>query len=310
LYEKEGVKVLITGATGLVGNEVVKVLHTKGITVHFLTTNASKATTKTNTKGFYWNPKSGEIDENCLSGVDAIIHLAGATISKRWTNSYKEEIVESRVLSSNLLFQTLKNHPNQVKQIVSASAIGIYPSSSTTLYTEEFTDFEDTFLSNVVVKWEESVNQFSRLNINVCKLRIGLVLSTKGGALPEMMKPMRFGLGSVFGSGKQWQSWIHIKDLAQLFVFSIENNWTGIYNAVAPNPVTHREFMFSLAREMKKPLFFPNTPKIIMNLILGEMHLLLFDSQKVSSQKVQKSGFEFHFTQIESAFSNLLKRKK
>ncbi|MES2811688.1 MAG: TIGR01777 family oxidoreductase [Bacteroidota bacterium] len=303
-------KVLITGGTGLVGKEVVKVLHTKGIAIHFLTTNASKVTSKTNTKGFYWNPKTGEIDENCLLGVDAIIHLAGATIAKRWTTPYKEEIVESRVLSSNLLFQTLKNHPNQVKQIVSASAIGIYPSSTTNLYTEEFTDFEDTFLSNVVVKWEESVNQFSRLNIDVCKLRIGLVLSTKGGALPAMIKPMRFGLGSVFGSGKQWQSWIHIKDLARLFVFSVENNWNGVYNAVAPSPITHREFMFALAREMKKPLFFPNTPKLIMNLILGEMHRLLFDSQKVSSQKVQKSGYEFHFTQIESAFSNLLNRKK
>lgn len=303
-------KVLITGATGLVGKEVVKVLHAKGIAIHFLTTTPSKVTSTTNTKGFYWNPKTGEIDENCLLGVDAIIHLAGATIAKRWTTAYKEEIVESRVLSSNLLFQTLKNHPNQVKQIVSASAIGIYPSNLTDSYTEEFTNYEDTFLSNVVVKWEESVNQFSRLNLNVCKLRIGLVLSTKGGALPSILKPLRFGFGSVFGSGKQWQSWIHIKDLARLFVFSVENNWNGVFNAVAPSPVTHREFMFALAREMKKPLFFPNTPKFIMNLILGEMHVLLFDSQKVSSQKVQKSEFQFHFSQIESAFSNLLRRKK
>lgn len=310
MYKKEAVKVLITGATGLVGNAIVKVLQAKGITVHFLTTNASKATSKTNTKGFYWNPKTGEIDENCLLGVEAIIHLAGATIAKRWTAKYKEEIVESRVLSSNLLFQTLKNHPNQVKQIVSASAIGIYPSSTTHIYTEEFSNFENTFLSNVVVKWEESANQFSRLNINVCKLRIGLVLSTKGGALPTMIKPLRFGLGTIFGSGKQWQSWIHIKDLAQLFVFSIENNWTGTYNAVAPNPVTHREFMFALAREMKKPLFFPNIPKVIMNWIVGEMHTLLFDSQNVSSNKVQKNGFEFRFSNIESAFSDLLKPKK
>lgn len=303
-------KVLITGATGLIGKQVIKILHDRGIAIHFLTTSPAKVISKTNTKGFYWNPKSGEIDENCLTGVDAIIHLAGATIAKRWTNAYKEEIVESRVLSSNLLFQTLKNHPNQVKQIVSASAIGIYPSSFSETYSEDFTAFTDSFLSNVVVKWEESVNQFSRLNIKVCKLRIGLVLSTKGGALPAMIKTMRFGLGSVFGTGKQWQSWIHIKDLARLFVYSIENNWNGTFNAVAPNPVTHREFMFALAREMKKPLFFPNTPKIIMNLILGEMHTLLFDSQKVSSYKVQETGFEFHFSNIASAFSNLLKPKK
>jgi len=303
------VKVLVTGATGLVGKQVVKILHDKGITIHFLTTSANKVISKTNSKGFYWNPKSGEIDENCLSGVDAIIHLAGASIAKRWTNAYKEEIVESRILSSNLLFQTLKNHPNQVKQIVSASAIGIYPSNFSKTYTEDYTDFDDSFLSNVVVKWEESVDQFARIGLQVCKLRIGLVLATKGGALPAMIKPVKFGLGSIFGSGKQWQSWIHIKDLARLFVFSIENNWTGTFNAVAPNPVTHREFMFALAREMKKPLFFPNTPKIIMNLILGEMHVLLFDSQKVSSQKVQNAGFDFTFSNINSALSNLLQKK-
>lgn len=302
-------KVLITGATGLVGKEIIKILHNKGITVHFLTTVATKVKSKTNTKGFYWNPKTGEIDENCLSGVDAIIHLAGASIAKRWTGSYKEEIVESRVLSSNLLFQTLKNHPNQVKQIVSASAIGIYPSSFSETYSEDFTDFKDSFLSNVVLKWEESVGQFARLGMQVCKLRIGLVLSTKGGALQAMIKPMRLGLGSIFGSGKQWQSWIHVKDLAQLFVFAVENNWNGTFNAVAPNPVTHRAFMFSLARELKKPLFFPNTPKIIMSWILGEMHILLFDSQKVSSQKVQNAGFDFIYTKIESAFSNLLRKK-
>lgn len=302
-------KVLVTGATGLVGKQVVKILHDKGITIHFLTTSANKVISKTNSKGFYWNPKSGEIDENCLSGVDAIIHLAGASIAKRWTNAYKEEIVESRILSSNLLFQTLKNHPNQVKQIVSASAIGIYPSNFSKTYTEDYTDFDDSFLSNVVVKWEESVDQFARIGLQVCKLRIGLVLATKGGALPAMIKPVKFGLGSIFGSGKQWQSWIHIKDLARLFVFSIENNWTGTFNAVAPNPVTHREFMFALAREMKKPLFFPNTPKIIMNLILGAMHVLLFDSQKVSSQKVQNAGFDFTFSNINSALSNLLKKK-
>ena len=146
-------KVLITGATGLVGKEIVKILQEKGIAIHFLSTSPQKVTAKSNIKGFYWNPKTGEIDENCLTGVDAVIHLAGATIAKRWTNAYKQEIVESRIMSSNLLFQTLKNHPNQVKQIVSASAIGIYPSSYDVIYEENFSNFEDTFLSNVVVKW-------------------------------------------------------------------------------------------------------------------------------------------------------------
>ncbi|WP_136667062.1 TIGR01777 family oxidoreductase [Flavobacterium sp. H122] len=302
-------KVLVTGATGLIGKEIVKILHAKGITIHFLTTAPEKIKSKPNTKGYYWNPKTGEIDENCLAGVDAVIHLAGASIAKRWTKKYKQEIVESRVLSANLLFQLLKTHPHQVKQIVSASAIGVYPSSFTSNYNEEFNKFEDTFLANVVLKWEGSVQQFSRLGLNVCKLRIGLVLSKKGGALPQLVKPVRFGLGSVFGSGKQWQSWIHVKDLARMFVFSLENNSDGIFNAVAPNPVTHREMMFSIARILKKPLFFPNTPRVIMKLLLGEMHTLLFESQKVSSAKIQENGFHFQFLSAEEALTDLLKKK-
>lgn len=302
-------KVLITGATGLIGKEIVKILQDKGITIHFLSTSPEKIKTKSNSKGFYWNPKTGEIDESCLNDVDTIIHLAGATIAKRWTDQYKQEIVESRVLSTNLLYQTLKSYPNQVKQIVSASAIGVYPSSLETIYTEDFSNFENTFLSNVVVKWEESVNQLSRLGIQVCKLRIGLVLSHKGGALPAMIKPIKYGFGSVLGSGKQWQSWIHIKDLARLFVFSLESNLGGVYNAVAPSPVTHRELMFILAREMKKPLFFPNTPKFIMRLILGEMHTLLFDSQKVSSVKIQSKEFHFLYSNIQEAVSAIISKK-
>lgn len=301
-------KVLITGATGLIGKEIVKILHAKGIAIHFLTTSPEKIKSKSNTKGFYWNPKTGEIDENCLLGVDAIIHLAGASIANRWTKKYKEEIVESRVLSSNLLFQLLKTQPHQVKQIISASAIGVYPDSLDINYHEEFDKFEDTFLANVVLKWEESVQQFSRLGLNVCKLRIGLVLSKKGGALPQLVKPIRFGLGSVIGSGKQWQSWIHAKDLARMFVFGLEHNFNGTFNAVAPNPVTHKELMFTIARVLKKPLFFPNTPKIVLKLILGEMHTLLFESQKVSSTKIQENGFHFQFTFAEEALKNLLKK--
>ena len=301
-------KVLVTGATGLIGKEIVKNLHDRGIVVHYLSTSPEKVKTKTNTKGFYWNPETGEVDETCLNGVEVIIHLAGASIAHRWTSKYKEEIVESRVLSSNLLFQLLKTHPNQVRQLISASAIGIYPSSLERIYQEDFTAIEDTFLSNVVVKWEESVEQFTRLGIKVCKLRIGLVLSKKGGAFPQLLKPIRWGMGSVFGSGKQWQSWIHIKDLARMFVFALEHELDGVYNAVAPQPVTHRDLLFSIARILQKPLFVPNTPKWVLKLILGEMHVLLFDSQKVQATKIREKGFYFKYTQLEEALRNLLKK--
>ncbi len=195
-------RILITGATGLIGSEIVKQCRLNNIAVNYLTTSKSKLETDPNYKGFYWNPSKNEIDTACLNEVDAIIHLVGASISKRWTASYKKTIMLSRVQTSQLLFDTLKNHPNQVKQIVSASAIGIYPSSLTNYYSEDFNTVSSSFLGQVVEQWEQVVDAFSSLNIMVSKVRIGLVLSAKGGALPEMAKPIKFGAGAAFGSGK------------------------------------------------------------------------------------------------------------
>ncbi|PKP15038.1 MAG: TIGR01777 family protein [Bacteroidetes bacterium HGW-Bacteroidetes-23] len=299
-------KILITGATGLVGKELIALLLEKGNEIHYLTTSKSKIESKPHCQGFYWNPDQSIIDENCLMGVDAIIHLAGATVSKRWTTNYKQEIIESRTLSSNLLYTCLKNHPNQVKQIVSASAIGIYPDSLNLIYTEENKSIDDGFLGHVVMKWEESVDVFSRLNVKVCKLRTGLVLSKKGGALTEMIKPIKIGLGSPFGSGKQVQSWIHVEDLAAMYFFAVQNQWEGVFNAVAPNPVTNAELTKAIAKTINKPLFMPNIPKFAMKLVLGEMHELLFSSQNVNSAKAEKNGFQFRYRDLAKTLDNLL----
>jgi uncharacterized protein (TIGR01777 family) len=301
-------KVLITGATGLVGTALTELLLQNGIKINYLTTSKNKIEHQPNYNGFYWSPESGVIDENCLIGVKTIIHLAGANIAKRWTSKYKQEIIESRVLSANLLFNALKNNPHQVKQFISASAIGIYPDSLKKYYAEDFTKFDDTFLSNVVVKWEESVNQMERLNINVCKLRIGLVLSTKGGALPEILKPINLGIGSAFGTGKQMQSWIHIHDLVNMFMFALQNNLQGVYNAVAPSPVTNYELNSAVAQILEKPFFMPNIPRFIMKLVLGEMHTLLFESQNVNNQKIITAGFDFQYKSINSALEQLLEK--
>ena len=301
-------KVLITGATGLIGSSIVELFLQNGIKINYLTTSKSKIESQPNFQGFYWNPELGVIDENCFLGVSVIIHLAGATISKKWTTKYKQEIVESRVLSANLVYNALKNNPHQVKQLISASAIGIYPDSLRNYYSEDFTKINDSFLSNVVIKWEESVNQFERLNINVCKLRIGLVLSSKGGALPEILKPIKLGLGSPFGSGKQMQSWIHIHDLANMFLFALQNNLQGAYNAVSPSPVTNHELTSTAAEILEKPFFMPNIPKFMMKLILGEMHTLLYESQNVSAQKIKSKGFEFQYKSIQSALKQLLNK--
>ena len=299
-------RILITGATGLIGSELVLLLLQNGISVHYLTTSKRKIENQPNYKGFFWNPKLGIIDENCLMGVDAIIHLAGASISKRWTKSYKQEIIESRIFSSNLLFKIVKENPNQVKQIISASGTAIYPNSSSTVYTEDSKTIADNFLSNVVLKWEESVDKFQSLNIKVCKLRTGVVFSDKGGALLEIVKPIKLGLGSSFGDGKQVPSWIHLHDLVAMYLFAVENSLEGVYNAVAPHPITNSELTKNIATILEKPLFMPNIPKFVMKLILGDMHELLFDNKKISAQKIINAGFVFQYLTSEKALKDIL----
>ena len=299
-------RVLITGATGLLGNEITELLLKNGMKVNYLTTSKDKIQHQPNYQGFFWNPEEGIIDESCFIDVESVINLAGSNISELWTAQYKEEIVESRTNAINLLYNALRNNPNQVRHFITASAIGVYPSSFVTTYSEDFTQFNNSFLANVVVKWEEAASQIERLGIQVCKLRIGLVLSDDGGALPKMAKPIRMGFGAAFGSGKQWQSWIHIKDLAQIFLFALENRLAGVYNAVAPNPVTNNQLVKAIAQILDVPVFLPNIPKFILSLILGEMHTLLFESQKVSCQKIQDEGYDFQFQNLDVALKNIL----
>lgn len=299
-------KILITGATGLIGSELGSLLLQNGHSLHYLSTSKKDLQSEPNYQGFYWNPQQGIIDENCMLNVDAIIHLAGASISKRWTESYKQEIIESRILSANLLYKLLKNNPHQVKHFVSASAIGIYPDSLTETYTEDNKSVDASFLGNVVIKWEESVDKFRLLDIKVCKIRTGLVLSDKGGMLKEVVKPVKLGIGSPFGSGHQWQSWIHIQDLVHLYYFILLKEWQGVYNGTAPNPVTNADFTKTVASKLNKPFFMPNVPRFLMKLLLGEMHMLLFTSQKVSSQKAVDNGFEFKYKTLDAALEDLL----
>lgn len=299
-------RVLITGATGLIGKNIVEFCLSQNIQVNYLTTIKSKLYNQDNCKGFYWNPYENEIDESCFSDVNAIIHLAGANVAQRWTESYKKEIIKSRVDVTRFLFSSLKRQNLQINQIISASAIGVYPDSLTNYYEESFTDFNNSFLSHVVQEWEKSVNIFRSLNMNVAKIRIGLVLSNKGGALPKITQPIKVGFGTIFGNGNQWQSWVHIEDLAHLFVFVLKHNLKGIFNGVAPNPVTHREFIKIASKILNRPIWLPSIPKIIMKLGLGDMHALLFDSQRVSSKKIENLGFNFKYHHLQTALEDLL----
>ncbi|EPR72982.1 Cell division inhibitor [Winogradskyella psychrotolerans RS-3] len=298
--------VLITGATGLIGQEIVKKCHEKGINVHYLTTSKSKLSTEPNYKGFYWNPESNEIDHKCFEGVTAIINMVGASISKRWTDTYKKVILESRTITAQLLQNTINKYNYSIDQVVSASAIGIYPTSLVNYYEETNTEISETFLGKVVHEWEAAVNDFESLGCKVAKIRIGLVLAKDGGALPQIVKPIKYGAGAAIGSGKQWQSWIHVEDLASLFVFAVQNKFEGIYNGVAPNPVTNKELTKAAAKVLHRPLILPNIPKFAMKLVLGEMHILLFESQRVSSQKVEAEGFNYTYVNLRPALEDLL----
>lgn len=303
-------KVLITGATGLIGKAITDLCREKGISVNYLTTDRSKIKSEINYRGFYWEPKNNEIDIKCLEGVTAIINLAGASIAGKWTKAYKEQIISSRTDSLKTLYNALKNLNSTEKiSFVSASAVGIYPSSFSNFYTEEETNVDASFLGVVSEIWEREIDNFQELNCNVAKIRIGIVLSSKGGALPNMANAVKRFMGAAFGSGEQWQSWIHLKDIARLFLFTLENNLSGVYNGVAPNPVTNKKMVKELAKVLEKPLFLPNIPQFVLKLILGEMSYLLFASQRVSSKKIEKEGFIFEFNNICSALENIYSGK-
>ncbi|WP_223033116.1 TIGR01777 family oxidoreductase [Hanstruepera marina] len=299
-------KVLITGATGLIGKSIVQQCHALGYSVHFLTTSKSKIENNSNYQGFFWDPKIGEIDAKCLEGVTAIINLAGSTIAQRWTEANKNKILESRINSLKILHSLLSEQKHSISHIISASAIGIYPSSDTNFYEEDFSDVSETFLGEVVVKWELEADTFKELGLTVSKIRIGLVLDDKEGALPQIARPVKLGLGAAFGNGNQWQSWIHKTDLAAIFLYVINHNLPGVFNGVAPNPVTNSELTKSVARTLKRPLLLPNIPQFIMKLVLGDMHILLFESQRVSSKKIENKGFQFTYANLKSSLANLL----
>jgi len=299
-------KVLITGATGLIGSELVRQCHNEGIAVNYLTTSKEKIEKSENYKGFYWNPKKGEIDIEAFDGVTAIINLVGASISKCWTKQYKKIILDSRVESINLLHDTLQNIDHNIVHFITASGVGVYPNSKTKLYTEEDNEIDDTFLAEVVVAWETAAAKFKNSGMEVSKVRTGVVLAKEEGALPKLIKPIKFGVGAPLGSGDQWQSWIHIQDIAGIYLFLLKNQLEGKYNAVAPNPVQNKKMTKMIASKLDSPLWMPNIPAFTLKLLLGEMSVLVLEGQLVSSHKIEQLGYQFKFYNLENALQDLL----
>ena len=299
-------KVLITGATGLIGSELVRQCHRDGIAVNYLTTSKEKIENSKNYTGFYWNPKEAEIDIKAFEDVTAIINLVGATISKCWTKKYKNIILDSRVETINLLYETLQEIDHNIVHFITASGVGIYPNSKTRLYTEEDKEVDETFLAEVVVAWEAAAAKFKNSGMEVSKVRTGVVLAKEEGALPQLVKPIKLGVGAPLGCGEQWQSWIHIQDIAGIYLFLLKNQLEGKYNAVAPNPVQNKKMTKMIASKLDSPLWLPNIPAFALKLLLGEMSVLVLEGQLVSSHKIEELGYQFKFYNLENALQDLL----
>ena len=297
--------ILITGASGLIGKSLIHALEQRDYRISTLSTSKRSAPISTNVKTYQWNPNQGIIDEKALDGVDVIISLAGAKINQRWTKKNRKAIFDSRVKGTQLIQNALKNNPNHnVSHFVSASAVGLYPSDFNKIYSESEIKVAESFTGKVVAAWEQQVDEMSSLVAHVSKIRIGLVLAKSGGALVPLATPASFGLGAWFGSGKQWQSWIHIQDLVQLFVFAIDH--PGTYNGVSPNPVTQKQLVKAISRQYKMPQWMPGIPAFVLKAVMGKMANILFDSIRVSSTHVQEQGFSFIFPYLQDALKDLL----
>lgn len=307
--------VLITGGTGLVGQALTQLLTDQGYQVIILSRQPDAAhNTANNNLVTYagWDVQRQTIDLNALAAADHIVHLAGANVGgKRWTAAYKKEILESRTGTSDLLVNALRQHPNKVRKFISASATGYYGE-----YDRKDGPFTETdpaagdFLGTTCKAWEDSVLRAESLDKQVVILRTGIALSRKGGALKEFQKPLQFGFATILGNGEQWVSWIHLQDLVRLYFNAIVNpQLQGVFNAVAPQPVHHKELILAMARAAKGKSFIPAyVPAFALKLALGEMSTEVLKSTRVSSRKIQDTGFLFSYPDINTAMEQLYKK--
>jgi uncharacterized protein len=303
--------ILITGGTGLVGTALGQALLQKGYRVIILTRELPA--TKNPADPFQyalWDVTRQTIDKSALAAADHIVHLAGMNLAdKRWTNRIKKMIVDSRVESSRLLVNSLKTTSNKVRTLVSTSAMGWYGDDDQGP-ARPFIETDppaDGFLASVCKQWEASIEPITEQGIRLVKLRVGVVLSEKGGALKEFMKPVKWGVAGILGGGKQIVSWIHIDDLARMYIAAIEKeNMHGVYNAVAPLPVSNRELVVKLAKSSKSFYVPVRVPAFAIKLLLGEMSVEVLKSTTLSAKKILDTGFQFDFPSIDTALKDIV----
>jgi uncharacterized protein (TIGR01777 family) len=290
--------ILITGGSGLVGRRITAQLERKGYQVGWLSRSAQART------HFLWDVAQQTIDSQAMEWADAVIHLAGEGVAeKRWTAVRKKSILDSRTHSTQLLHTAIQQAEKKPLAFISASAIGFYGFQTGATLVEESSPAGTDFLADVVVAWEQEVKKIEALAVRCVLLRIGIVLDAKGGALGEMLKPP---VAAPLGSGDQWMSWIHVEDLARLFVFALEKTTLqGIYNAVGPQPATNQQLTKEAAAAKGKLYLGIGVPGFVLQLMLGEMAAMVLGGNRVSSQKIQKAGFEFEFPELKEALKNI-----
>jgi len=301
--------IVITGGTGLIGSRIAEMLDQKKYELRIYTRSPRKA--HDNVSYYRWDPIAGEMDLEGLKGCNHIISLAGAGIAdKRWSEARKKIIIDSRVMSNQLIDSSLLKLNHRPDSIVAGSAIGFYGNRAEEILDESAPAGGKEFLTESTTQWEQALSHLQKHTDRFSLIRIGIVLSTKGGALEKMMIPLRFGISGYFGNGKQYYSWIHIDDICQMLINGIENeNWVGVYNGTAPEPLQLKD-MAKQIKNMFSPLAIAApVPAFLLKLFMGEMTSMLTNSTRVIPQKAVNENFEFSFTDVKKAVLDLKKRK-
>jgi uncharacterized protein len=303
--------VLITGGSGLVGTRLTEILLERGFTVSHLTRKVEeKSVGGKLIKTYLWDIKNGIIDEKSLLEADYLVHLAGAGIAdENWSEERKKEIIESRTKSIDLIVSKLKTLPHRLISFASASGIGYYGADTGDEHISEQHTPGSDFVADCCIQWEAAADKIEALGIGTVKLRTGIVLSEKGGALPRLTQPVRWGVGAALGTGKQWQSWIHLDDLCELFIKSLtDQQMTGAYNAVAPNPVTNHELTKLSAQVLNRPFWMPNVPEFALKLVFGEMANVVLGGNYILNQRIKlETDFDYKFVEVRAALEDLLR---
>jgi uncharacterized protein (TIGR01777 family) len=296
-------KIVISGASGLIGRRLMKSLAGEGHTLHVLSRHAG-TNLPAGVRISAWDTKS-EPPAEALDGADAVVHLAGEPVAQRWNDEVKRKIRESRVTGTEHLVAAMAKSAARPKTLICASAIGYYGSRGDDVLTEA-SGPGTGYLPEVCVAWEKAAQGAEALGVRVVRVRIGIVLDAKGGALAKMLPPFKLGVGGNVGNGRQWMSWIHIEDLVEMFRFALSSGVTGAINGVAPAPVTNAEFTKTLAAVLHRPALFP-VPTLALRVLFGEMSDVLLGSQRVLPKAAESAGFEYRFPRLDTALAELLR---